>query len=104
MHACRSTVIAVDMIYCIRLIFGGSLVWWLLGQVHLVVIYIGVTSFLLLRTCSLLLADTIIGSCKATPPNRQIKVTAKFKSYTVFAKHTKLVDSAGACSWVLNRL
>ena len=33
-------------------LFGRSLVWRLLGQVHLVVIYIGVSSLLLLQLCS----------------------------------------------------
>ena len=42
--------------------------------------------------CSLLLADTIIGGCKATPPNRQIKVTAKYKSYTVHLISCKLLN------------
>ena len=61
-------------------LYGRSLVWQLLG---LAVIYIGVTSpeSPLLLTALLLLADTIIGGCKATAPNRQ--VTAKYKSYTV---------------------
>ena len=41
------------------------------------------TSSLLLTAlqCSLLLADTITGGCKATPPNQKFKVTAKYKSY-----------------------
>ena len=52
--------------------FGGHLYWpYLIAAPN---------SF---AVCSLLLADTIIGSCKATLPNRQIKVTAKYKSYTV---------------------
>ena len=48
--------------------------------------FASLTSSLLLIAlqCSLLLADTIIGGCKATPPKRQIKVTAKYKSYTVY--------------------
>ena len=37
--------------------------------------------------CSLLLADTIIGGCKVTPPNRQIKVTAKYKSCSISCLH-----------------
>ena len=40
--------------------------------------------------CSLLLADTIIGSCKATLPNCQIKVTAKYKSSFIMVIITKV--------------
>ena len=51
--------------------FGGHLYWrYLLGVIAAL-------------QYSLLLADTIIGGCKASLPNRQIKVTAKYKLYTV---------------------